>query len=199
MTSDAAAAVGADGRRRRMRGDDRRVQLLDAAAQLLVTHGAGALSMERLAAAAGVSKALPYKHFDNSEAVLAALYRRETEALGRTVWDALGDAAPDEDMIRLAIRVYFDEVSRRGPVLAALSRPGSTIASVADPGQAGVIFEVEVFNRFHGLGRDRAKAVAGMVQGAVVGATGTWLAGHGTRAELEDDLVTMITSLVRPP
>jgi len=199
VTSDAAAAVGADGRRRRMRGDDRRVQLLDAAAQLLVTHGAGALSMERLAAAAGVSKALPYKHFDNSEAVLAALYRRETEALGRTVWDALGDAAPDEDMIRLAIRVYFDEVSRRGPVLAALSRPGSTIASVADPGQAGVIFEVEVFNRFHGLGRDRAKAVAGMVQGAVVGATGTWLAGHGTRAELEDDLVTMITSLVRPP
>ena len=34
--------------------------------------------MERLAAEAGVSKALPYKHFDNSEQVLAELYRRET-------------------------------------------------------------------------------------------------------------------------
>ena len=179
-----------------MRGDDRRHQLLDAAADLVVEHGAAAMSMERLAAVAGVSKALPYKHFDNGEAVLAALYRRETAALGRAVWRALSEADPGVDLVRLAIRVYFDEVARRGPVLAALSRPGSTIASVADPSQAGVVFEVEVFNRFHGLDRDRAKAVAGMVQGAVVGATSTWLAGHGTRAELEDDLVAVLTTLI---
>ncbi len=185
--------------RQRMRGDDRRRQLLDAAAQILVEHGAAAMSMERLAAEAGVSKALPYKHFENSEAVLAELYRRETTALGHAVWIALRGAGPDDDLIRVGIRAYFDEVSRRGPVLAALSRPGSTIASVADPGQAGVIFEVEVINRFHGLDRDRAKAIAGMIQGAVVGATGTWLAGHSTRAALEDDLVTMMTSLVRRP
>ena len=182
--------------RQRMRGDDRRRQLLDAAAQIIVTSGAGAMSMERLAAEAGVSKALPYKHFDNSEAVLAELYRRETAALGRSVWQALTEAEPDADLIRLSIRVYFDEVSRRGPVLAALSAPGSTIASVADQGQAGVTFEVEVFNRFHGLDRRRAKAVAGMIQGAVVGATGTWLSGFGSREDLEDDLVAMFTSLV---
>lgn len=198
VTAASPTASGPTGRSR-MRSDDRRRQLLDAAAQILVAHGAAAMSMERLAAEAGVSKALPYKHFENSEAVLAALYRRETEGLGAAVWHALRDAAPDDDLIRLAIHVYFDEVARRGPVLAALSRPGSTIAAVADPGQAGVVFEVEVFNRFHGLDRDRAKAVAGMVQGAVVGAAGTWLAGHGSRAELEDDLVTMIASLVRRP
>jgi AcrR family transcriptional regulator len=178
-----------------MRGDERYRQLLDAAAVVIVEHGAAAMNMERLAVEAGVSKALPYKHFDNSEAVLAALYRRETRALGRSVWQALSAAGPDEDLIRLGVRAYFDEVSRRGPVLAALSRPGSTIASVADPGQAGVIFEVEVLNRFHGLHRRRAKAIAGMVQGAVVGATATWLAGHATRATLEDDLVAMISVL----
>jgi len=149
-----------------MRADDRRHQLLDAAAQIIVEHGTAALSMERPAGEAGVSKALPYKHFDNSEDVLAALYRRETAALGRSVWQALSSAAPDHDLIRLSIRVYFEEVSRRGPVLAALSAPGSSVPSVADPGQAGVTFEVEVFNRFHGLDRDRAKLVAGMIQGA---------------------------------
>ncbi|CAN5552255.1 TetR/AcrR family transcriptional regulator [soil metagenome] len=185
--------------RQRMRGDDRRRQLLDAAAEVIVEHGAAAMSMERLAVVAGVSKALPYKHFDNAEAVLAALYRRETTALGRAVWRALSHAAGGEDLVRVGIRAYFDEVSRRGAVLAALSAPGSTIASVADPTQAGVIFEVEVFDRFHGLDRDRAKAVAGMVQGAVVGATGTWLVGHGTRQELEDDLVAMITTLIGRP
>lgn len=182
--------------RPRMRGDDRRQQLIDAAAQIVVEQGAAAMSMERLAVVAGVSKALPYKHFDNSDAVLAALYRRETEALGVAVWEALRAAGPDDDPVLLAVRVYFDEVSARGPVLAALSHPGSTIAAVADPGQAGVTFEVEVFHRFYGVDRARAKAVAGMVQGAVVGATGTWLAGHGTRTQLEDDLVTMITSLI---
>jgi AcrR family transcriptional regulator len=188
-------AVAAPGRQR-MRGEDRRRQLIDAAARIIVDHGASAMSMERLATEAGVSKALPYKHFDNSEAVLAALYRRETEALGVAVWRALSKADPGAHLPRLAVHVYFDEVSARGPVLAALTRPGSTIASVADPGQAGVVFEVEVFNRFFGLDRARAKAVAGMVQGAIVGATGTWLARHATRARIEDDLVTMITSLI---
>src|SRR3546814_3863694 len=147
------------------------------------------MSMERLAAQAGVSKALPYKHFDNSESVLAALYRRETEALGVAVWRALGAAAPDADLPRLAIGVYLDEVHARGPVLAALSRPGSTIAAVADPGQAGVIFEVEVLHRFFGVDRRRAKAVAGMAQGAIVGAVGTWLAGPADRGGLGGDLV----------
>src|SRR4051794_3686857 len=94
----------------RMRGDERRGQLLDAAAQILVQYGLSAMSMERLAAEAGVSKALPYKHFDNSEDVLAELYRRETSALGRSVWKALTDAAPGSDLIRLSIEVYFDEV-----------------------------------------------------------------------------------------
>lgn len=186
-------AAGAGGRR--LRADDRRRQLLDAAAVLVVEHGAGAMSMERLAAQAGVSKALPYKHFDNAEAVLVALYRRETGALGRSVWQALSGAAPGDDLIRVGVGAYLDEVRRRGPVLAALSQPGSTVASAADPEHTGVLFEVEVLHRFHGVRRRRAKAVAGMVQGAVVGAAATWLSGHATRAELEDDLVAMISVL----
>lgn len=195
-----AATVASDRLgRQRMRGDDRYRQLLDAAAAIIVEHGAAAMSMERLAAEAGVSKALPYKHFENAEAVLAALYRRETTALGRGVWQALSTIDPGDDPVRAGVRAYFDEVSRRAPVLAALSRPGSTISSVADPGQAGVIFEVEVLSRFHGMDRARAKAVAGMVQGAVVGASATWLAGRATRQDLEDDLVTMIASLVNRP
>ncbi len=181
----------------RMRGDDRRHQLLDVAAAIIVGRGPAEMSMERLAAEAGVSKALPYKHFANSDEVLTELYRRETSALGRHVWQSLSDAPVGSDLVRVGVRAYFDAVVERGAVLAALSRPGSTIASVADPGQAGVIFEVEVLNRFHGLSRERAKAVAGIVQGAVVGAAGTLHAGHSGRRELEDDLVTVITELVR--
>lgn len=192
----AAVAPPPDRERRRMRGDDRRRQLLDAAASLVSARGASALTMERLAAEAGVSKALPYKHFDNAEAVLVELYRRETRALGAAVWRALSDRPEGADATRVAVHAYFDELVRRGPVLAPLSRPGSTIGAVADPGQAGVIFEADLLTR-SGLDRRRAKAIAGMIQGAVVGAASTLLAGLGDRHELEDDLVLLINGLVR--
>ena len=182
--------------RRRMRGDARRDQLLDTAAAIVAAHGAGAVTMEHLAAESGVSKALPYKHFSNSDDVLRELYRRETIALGRGVWRALADASPGDDLIRVGVHAYFDEVIERGAVLAALSRPGSTIAASADPGQTGVIFEVEVLSRFHRVSRTRAKAIAGIVQGAVVGAASTLRAGHSTRADLEEDLVALLTRLV---
>jgi AcrR family transcriptional regulator len=182
--------------RRRMRSGDRRSQLLDTAAMIVVEHGAGALTMERLAVETGVSKALPYKHFSNSDDVLAELYRRETVALGRRVWRALRNAPEGSDLVRVGVHTYFDEMVARGPVLAALSLPGSTIAAAADPGGAGVIFEVEVLNRFHGVSRRRAKAIAGIVQGAVVGAANTLHAGHSTRTRLENDLVATINCLI---
>ncbi|MEP1122649.1 MAG: TetR/AcrR family transcriptional regulator [Ilumatobacter sp.] len=185
--------------RRRMRSDDRRRQLLDTAARLVVEHGAAALSMERLASEAGVSKALPYRHFENGDEVLVELFRRETGGLGREVWRALRDASPDSDRIGVGVKAYFDGVVDRGDVLAALSRPGSTIASVADPDRAGVVFEVEVLHRFHGVPRDRAKDIAGMIQGALVGAVGTLHAGFGSRDQLEADLVALIRGLVDSP
>jgi AcrR family transcriptional regulator len=184
--------------RSRLPADERRDQLLDAAAEILVEHGAAALSMERLAVEAGVSKALPYKHFDNSNAVLVALYRRETQALGRAAWRALEAAGPGDDLIRTSIHAYFEEKGRRAAVLGALTAPGSTVAAVADPGTAGVPFVIEVFTHFHGLDRDRAKVVAGVAQGALVGGVTTWLAGHATRDEVERDLVAVFTTLLAP-
>lgn len=191
--TDVAVAPG----RTRLPGDERRRQLLDTAARLLVHHGTSAMSMERLAAEAGVSKALPYKHFDNAEAVLVALYRREASALGRSVWRALREAPAGSDLTRLAIRTYFDELARRRQVLVALTGPGSTVAAVADADHAGVAFEVEVFTTWSGVDRDRAEEIAGVVQGAIVGAAGSWLAGRGRRERLEDDLVWLVDGLLR--
>jgi AcrR family transcriptional regulator len=183
--------------RTRMRGEERRQQLIDAAATIVVEFGSAAMTMERLAAQAGVSKALPYKHFDNSDQVLTELYRRETSAIARAVWRALRDAASGSDLVRVGVHVYLDEVIERRPVLSALSKPGSTIVATADPAQAGIVFEVEVLDRFHGIGRERAKQIAGIVQGAVVGAANTLHAGHGSRDALENDLVAVIGGLIR--
>lgn len=196
MDADSTNSTTTAGPRRRLSAGARRVQLLDATAALIIAEGVSAMSMERLAQESGVSKALPYKHFANAEDALAALYRREVGELGRHVWEALEDADPTSDLARCGISTYFDQLIERGPVLAALSRPGSTISAVADPDQAGVIFEVRLLTRFHGLDRARAKTVAGLIQGALVGAASTLRQGHGTRPELEDDLVAILGAVI---
>ncbi|MCB0999524.1 MAG: TetR/AcrR family transcriptional regulator [Acidimicrobiales bacterium] len=183
--------------RRRLRSDDRRHQLLDTAATLVVAHGAASLSMERLAAAAGVSKALPYKHYDNIDAVLVDLYRREVRALGTAVWDAMRATPARHDLTRVAIRTYFDQLALRRDVLAALTGPGSTIGASAGTDRVGVAFEADVLVEFAGLDRRRADEVAGIVQGAIVGAASAWSSGRGRRQRLEDDLVWLIDGLLR--
>ena len=177
---------------RRLPADRRRSQLLDEAAALLVEDGAGALTMERLASRAGVSKAIPYRHFADADAVLVALYRRETAALGAGVLRALEAAPPGADLVRVSVRAYFDALLPRRAVLTALSSPGRAIPAMADPDDVSTKFAASLLRRFHGLDAARARAVAGMVQGAIVGAAGTLLAGLGSRRRVEDRLVDMI-------
>lgn len=190
--------------RRRMRADDRRQQLLDAAAALAVDAGVAAVTMERLAERAGVSKALPYRHFADADGALVALYRRETAALGASVLRALETAPAGADLVRVSVRAYFDALAPRREVLAALSSPGRSIPAMADPDGGGTRFAAGVLRRFHGLDRGSARAVGGMVQGAIVGAASTYLAGAAPRRTVEDALVRMIraaldgTAPVRP-
>lgn len=177
--------------RKRMRSPDRRAQLLDMATRLVLDEGASTLTMERLAEAAGVSKALPYKHFDNVEAVLVAVHRREIETMGRGIWQGLTDAGPDEDLVRLGVHLYFDELARCGRVLAALSEPGTTIPALSSRGASPTRFTLGLLQRFHGLDPHRASVVAGMLMGAVVGAADTWSAGFASRDEVEAVLVDL--------
>ena len=69
----------------RLSAAQRREQFLDVAAQLVVEQGADAVTMEAVAARAGVSKALSYRYFDNAGALLVALFEREVIDLDRKI------------------------------------------------------------------------------------------------------------------
>lgn len=188
-----AFAAGADGSaRRRMRASDRRAQLIDEIARLVVDGGVGAVTMERLAERSGVSKALPYRHFADADAALVALYRRETSALGSAVVTALEQAPPDADRVRVSVAAYFDALLPRRDLLRALSSAGRGVPALADPDDVATRFAVSLLRRHHGLDDERSRAVAGMVQGAIVGAAATVLAGAAPRASVEDSLADMI-------
>ena len=162
------------------------------AASVLLEGGPGALTMERLAEHAGVSKALPYRHFADADAVLVALYQRETIALGRAVHAALSGAPAGADLARVSVRAYLDALLPRRDLLTALSSPGRAIPALADPGDEATRFSASILREFHGLDRAHARAVAGMVQGAIAGAAGTLLAGAAPRKRIEDALVAML-------
>lgn len=163
----------------------------------MTSAGPAGFTMERLAERAGVSKAIPYRHFTDADDVLVALYRRETAALGAGVLRALEEAPESGDLVRISVRAYFDALLPRRDLLAVLSSPGRAIPAMADPDQASTRFAAGILRRFHGLEPAHARAVAGMVQGAMAGAAATIIAGAAPRRRVEERLVAMLEAVLR--
>ncbi|HEX7444304.1 MAG TPA: TetR/AcrR family transcriptional regulator, partial [Acidimicrobiales bacterium] len=99
--------------------------MLDTAADLLATDGAGAITMEGVAARAGVSKGLGYRYFTNAEDLLVALYDREIATLGERVTAAIAGEPTFEGVVRASLTVWLDALSERGAVIGNLTRAGA--------------------------------------------------------------------------
>jgi AcrR family transcriptional regulator len=105
---------------RRMSREDRREQLLDALADLVLTEGAAAVTVERLAEWAGVSRALVYQHATDREDLLVQLYERERarfDERGRT--NAAG-AHGVAELLQAMHGAYLDAVEERGALFVRL-------------------------------------------------------------------------------
>lgn len=104
----------------RLPKDDRRAQLLDAAVALLEAEGAGAVTMERLAERAGVSKPVVYDHFANrTELVLALLARTWAEIDAEIAAHAASSTTP-ADRLRATFAALLVTADRQGPNVRAL-------------------------------------------------------------------------------
>lgn len=175
----------------------RREQLLDAAAKLLVERGASAVTMERVAEWAGVSKALPYSHFDNSDELLLALYDQVVSELGRRVVAALETTDPAADRIPLVVSVYLDTVAELGPVLGAVTAPGSRSADLAHGRERiGPRFLAWMLMEHFAVDKSRAKAAAPIMLAALTGAVTSWVDRVGTRAQVEEMSVAVVRALI---
>lgn len=84
--------------------------ILEATAQVLEAGGLAALTTNAVAARAGVSIGTLYQYFDDKNAILLALARREmTDTVNRLARDALAtvDRSP-EQRVRAAVRAILD-------------------------------------------------------------------------------------------
>jgi AcrR family transcriptional regulator len=175
-------------RGRRLPAGERREQLLDVAAELLLAAGAGALTMERVAERAGVSKGLGYAYFSDAEALALALWDREVAEVYRRVEEAFAGARGLEAQLGRAIAAYFDMIEARGPLLGTL-QAHFAVARAERPLAARVRRFVGFWSRrlqaTLALERAAATTLAGMIITAVEAAGRSWAAGVVPRARAE--------------
>lgn len=78
------------------RGRERRQRLLDATAELVAARGFHSVGIAEIGAAAGVTGSAIYRHFDNKQEMLVAVFDRVLDDLLRGARVAVDDA-PDTD------------------------------------------------------------------------------------------------------
>jgi AcrR family transcriptional regulator len=101
--------------RPRLAAPARREQILDATGEIVARQGFGAVSIQAVAAAAGISRPVVYEHFGDLPGLLEALVKREMEAATEQVADTrlpdLAGGEPTELMLG-SLGLFLDAVRR---------------------------------------------------------------------------------------
>jgi AcrR family transcriptional regulator len=96
--------------KRRMRGPERKAQLLAVARKVFGRAGFHDVSMDDVAREAGVTKPILYDHFPSKEALYLALLDADAEALEQRVHAALLAKTGNRERISQSFQAYFDFV-----------------------------------------------------------------------------------------
>lgn len=162
----------------RMTGRERREQLVDIGRTLFAEKGFEAVSVEEIAAKAGVSKPVVYEHFGGKEGLYAVVVDREMTRLLTMMSDALRGSHPRRllEEAGMALFDYIDEHSdgfrilvRDSPVSQQTGSFASLIVDIA--GQVEHLL-AEQF-RAHGLPTRLAPMYSRMLVG-MTALTGQW-------------------------
>lgn len=188
----------------------RRRQLVEAALKAIRKHGAG-VGMDEVAAAAGTSKTVLYRHLGDR----AGLYRAVVAAVDETVLSDLEEAQAQGgdvvDRIGAMVASYLGMVERDPEIYRfVMTRPlETTEGDPDDPVQGitdrvGVRLAATLAEHLRSVGRGEDADLLAPVWGhGVVGlvrsASDHWLSTGGAHAELSvDDVTRAVVDLLRP-
>ncbi|MEY2882510.1 MAG: hypothetical protein RL490_234 [Pseudomonadota bacterium] len=185
--------------RRRLDPAARRDEILEAAATMVMADGVSAVSMEAVARAAGISKALVYNYFPSRTDLLSALLRR-TVALFEVEGAAAAASADDfVDLVRATTRAYLAHVATHGVLIQRLLREPA-VASAIEADEASRHMTADFFARAITREYDtppaRAASIAAILMGLTSGA-GDHLHRTGADVDTVTDLtVTMLLAAI---
>jgi len=96
--------------RKRMRGPERRAQLLEVARKMFGGHGFHTVTMDAVAREAGVTKPILYDHFPSKRELYLALLEADLALLRTRLHTALQAPTGNRQRIRASFQAYFDFV-----------------------------------------------------------------------------------------
>jgi AcrR family transcriptional regulator len=109
-------------RRRRLTADERRQAILDAALDVFARRGYHAASIDEIAHAAGISKALIYEHFPSKRDLHVSLLEMHVrEIFGRLV-ESAATGEPGEVRLRAGVDAFLGWVEEHGDAFRMLFR-----------------------------------------------------------------------------
>ncbi|GAA3032267.1 TetR family transcriptional regulator [Streptomyces lactacystinicus] len=120
-----------DPEEQRMSREPRREQLLNAADRVIQREGPSA-SMNAIAAEAGITKPILYRHFGDRNGLIRALTERHTGGLLAAVRAALAEPLERRDRVEHVLDTYLAGIEARPQVYRLLTHP-----EPGDPSSAG--------------------------------------------------------------
>jgi AcrR family transcriptional regulator len=176
----------------------RRGQLLDAAARAIRKEGAG-ISMEALAAEAGVTKPVLYAHFGDKAGLTRALADRFTNEIGARLLTVLAEQRGEKAMLRGAIEAFMAMVETEPQVYQFMLQHGLGVDTATSQQRAvfnqlgGQIARlIELALRQIGQNPRSARPWAFAMLGAMLSTADWWLRDPRlSRADLVDDLTNL--------
>ncbi|MEW2528170.1 MULTISPECIES: TetR family transcriptional regulator [unclassified Streptomyces] len=108
--------------------EQRRRELLEAADRVVLRDGPGA-SMNAIAAEAGITKPILYRHFGDKGGLYAALAKRHTDALLASLRAALDAPAERRERVEATLDTYLAAIEARPQVYRFLMHPSEAVSS----------------------------------------------------------------------
>ena len=148
---------------KRLPASERKRQILASAREVFAHRGAEEPRVEDLAAAAGITKPILYRHFASKRELYLAVLEDHLADLIRRLWVALSDSADPRERLRGALQAYFEFVDERPDGYRMLVEAGARM----DPGtreRLGTAWDT--------LADGVARTVGDILRGAGLDATG---------------------------
>ena len=134
--------------RKRLTAEERRELILDAALEVFAARGYHGSSIDEIANAAGVSKALIYEHFPSKRDLHVSLLERHVQEIFERLAEAAATDDPGEVRLRGGVNAFLEFVETRRDAFRMLFR------DAVEPEVAEIIASVQ---------RQAAAAVAGLI------------------------------------
>jgi AcrR family transcriptional regulator len=96
--------------RKRLTAEDRRAAILDAALEVFGARGYHAASIDEIAQAAGISKALIYEHFPSKKELHVSLLERHSDEILRRLQRVADTSEPGDVRLRAGVDAFLDWV-----------------------------------------------------------------------------------------